>query len=174
LVFLDESGFLLQPLRRQTWAPTGQTPSQTPSFSHARITAIAALSRAPWAHRFGLYYELLDHNAKTPDFIRFPREIHQHLRRPMILVWDRLPAHRAAAKLLLESDAEWLRIEWLPAYAPELNPVEDVWSQCKYGNLANTVPDDVRSLHRDIDRVLEHFRHQPNRLHSFFRSAELE
>jgi hypothetical protein len=57
LVFLDESGFLLQPLRRRVWAPRGQMPVQYVWQRRDRITSLAALTRAPRAERFGLYYE---------------------------------------------------------------------------------------------------------------------
>jgi len=173
LVFLDESGYLLQPLRRRVWAPTGNTPLQHVWDRRDRITTIAAVTRAPWALRLGLYYELLDHNARTDDFIRFVREVHGHLRRPVILVWDRLPAHRSAARRLLEDGAAWLQVEWLPPYAPDLDPVEDVWNQSKYGDLANVIPEDIHDLHSSLDQVLNTYRHEPNRLHSFFDAAHL-
>ncbi|MGH7931006.1 MAG: IS630 family transposase [Candidatus Binatia bacterium] len=173
MVFLDESGFLLQPLRRRVWAPSGHTPLQRAWDRRDRITTIAAVTRAPWALRLGLYYELLDHNARTADFNRFVREVHGHLRRPVILVWDRLPAHRSAARQLLEDAHDWLQVEWLPPYAPELDPVEDVWNQSKYGALANFIPEDIHELHSALSEVLDTFRHEPNRLHSFFDAAHL-
>jgi transposase len=134
---------------------------------------LAAITRAPWANRLGLYYTLLDHNARAPDFVRFLREIHSQLRRPIILICDRLPAHRSAVKKLLSGGSSWLYIEWLPAYAPELDPVEDVWNQSKYGVFANVIPEDIDDLHLSLERVLETLRHEPNRLHSFFRAADL-
>jgi putative transposase len=173
LVFIDESGFLLQPLRRRVWAPRGSTPMQRAWDKRSRITTIAAITRAPWALRLGLYYELLDHNARTGDFVQFVREVHGNLRRPVILVWDRLPAHRSAARQLLADAASWLRVEWLPPYAPDLDPVEDVWNQSKYGSLANIIPDDLHDLHSALDDVLNAYRHEPNRLHSFFDAAHL-
>jgi hypothetical protein len=173
VVFVDESGFLLQPLRRRVWAPRGETPVQYAWNRHDRITAVAAVTRAPWACRLGLYYELLDHNARAPDLVRFLREVHSHLRRPLILVCDRLSAHRSAVRQLLDSGAKWLRVEWLPAYAPELDPVEDVWNQAKYGDLANVVPEDIHDLHRTLETLLETYRHEPERLHSFFHAARL-
>jgi transposase len=173
LVFIDESGFLLQPLRRRVWAPRGNTPLQRAWDRRDRITTIAAITRAPWALRLGLYYELLDHNARTADFIQFVREVHGNLRRPVILVWDRLPAHRSAARQLLANAGSWLQVEWLPPYAPDLDPVENVWNQSKYANLANVIPDDIHDLHSALDGVLNTFRHQPNRLHSFFDAAHL-
>ena len=173
MVFLDESGYLLQPLRRRVWAPVGHTPLQRAWDRRNRITTIAAVTRAPWALRLGLYYELLDHNARAADFIRFVREVHEHLRRAIILVWDRLPAHRSAARRLLESGATWLQVEWLPPYAPDLDPVENVWNQSKYSELANVIPEDIHDLHSNVAHVLETFRHEPNRLHSFFDAAHL-
>jgi putative transposase len=134
---------------------------------------MAAVARAPWASRLGLYYELLDHNARAADFVRFLREIHLHLRRPLIVVWDRLPAHRSAVRQLVEDGVQWLSVEWLPVCAPDLDPVEDVWNQSKYGDLANIIPNDIHELHKALDQLLETYRHQPNRLHSFFRAAHL-
>lgn len=149
------------------------TPVQHVWNRHDRITALAAVTRAPWASRLGLYYELLDHNARTADFIRFLREVHAHLRRPIILVCDRLPAHRSAVGRLIREGAGWLHVEWLTAYAPELDPVEDVWNQSKCGDLANVVPDAINELHIALNRLLGTYRHEPNRLHSFFQAARL-
>ncbi len=105
--------------------------------------------------------------------MRFVCEVHGHLRRTIILVWDRLPAHRSAARRLLQEGASWLQVEWLPPYAPDLDPVEDVWNQSKYGALANVIPEDIQALHSELDHVLDTFRHEPNRLHSFFDAAHL-
>lgn len=118
-----------------------------------------------------MYYELLDHNARTADFVRFLREVHAQLRRPLTLVCDRLPAHRSAVRRLQKDGAPWLHVEWLPGYAPELDPVEDVWNQSKYGALANVIPNDIDELHKTLDRLLGEYRHEPNRLHSFFQAA---
>jgi hypothetical protein len=164
---------MLQPLRRRVWAPKGQTPIQRVWDRHDRITALAAVTRAPWASRIGLYYELLDHNARAADFVQFLREVHAHLGRPLILVCDRLSAHRSAVRQLQISGATWLQVEWLPGYAPELDPVEDVWNQTKYGALANVVPEDIEELHDALETLLESYRHEPNRLHSFFHAAKL-
>jgi transposase len=173
LVFIDESGFLLQPLRRRVWAERGHTPVQHAWDRHDRITAMAALCKAPWASRIGLYYDLLDHNACTSDIVQFLRCVHDHLRRPLLLVCDRLSAHRSAVRHLLEGGCTWLRAEWLPGYAPELDPVESVWNQSKYGDLANWIPSDIVELHETLDQLLREYRHAPDRLHSFFAAAQL-
>lgn len=60
---------------------------------------------------------------------------------------DRCSVHRAAIKRLRARGASWLSVEWLPAYAPDLNHVEALWSYAKYTALANFVRDDVGHLH---------------------------
>jgi transposase len=134
---------------------------------------MAALCRAPWASRLGLYYDLLDHNTHTVDVVRFLHYVHDHLRRPLLLICDRLSAHRSAVRRLLEEGCTWLRTEWLPGYAPDLDPVESVWNQSKYGDLANRIPDDIVELHETLDHLLREYRHDPDRLHSFFEAAQL-
>ncbi len=45
------------------------------------------------------------------------------------------------------------RLERLPSYSPDLNPVEVGWSWLKYGKLSNFVPTDVSHLD---ELLLEH------------------
>jgi hypothetical protein len=124
----------------------GQTPVRYPWDRHDRLSVICALTVAPWAQRFSLYYDLLDHNCHAVDLMRFLRLVHSHLRRSMLLVWDRLNAHRSAAAQLRQAGCCWLQPRWLPSYAPELDPVEFVWTQSKYGDLANRIPEDLNDL----------------------------
>jgi hypothetical protein len=74
-VFLDESGFMLQPLRRRTWAPRGQTPIQNAWDRHDRLSVLGALSLAPWALRIGLYFGLYDHNITAADVVKFVKQL---------------------------------------------------------------------------------------------------
>ena len=105
--------------------------------------------------------------------MRYLYALHRQHPGPLIVVLDRLNVHRAAVKRLSARGANWLSVEWLPAYAPDLNPVEALWSHAKYSTLANFVPDDVDHLY---DAVIEavgdaHFR--PPLLQSFFHAAKL-
>lgn len=69
--------------------------------------------------------------------MKFIRLVRRHVGRKFILVLDRLNAHRKAVRLLLEKNPGWFEAEWLPAYAPELNPVEYLNSYLKLNPLAN-------------------------------------
>ena len=83
---------------------------------------------------------------------------------------DRLPAHRSAAKRLIGQEFE---IEWLPGYAPDLNPTEALWSHTKYSDLANFVPDDTLDLEVEAELSLETTEGDQRMLKSFFHAAKL-
>jgi transposase len=170
-VFLDESGFMLQPLRRRTWAPRGQTPRQYAWDRHDRFSVLGALSVAPWALRIGLYFQVFDHNVTAVDVVEFVKQLHRQLRRRLILVWDRWSVHRSAARQLAHHP--WVQVEYLPAYAPELNPVEAVWNHTKYGDLANFVPTDGSDLRQAIVTSLDRHRADPRLKYSCLRQAHL-
>ena len=65
-------------------------------------------------------------------------------------------------------------MEWLPSYAPDLNPVEMVWNHTKYADLANFIPEDAHDLHEAITTSLENTRTQGHLIRSFFKHADLE
>ena len=92
----------------------------------------------------------------------------------MIVILDRWSAHRKAIRLLHEANVDWLQVEWLPAYAPELNPVEMLWNHTKYGDLANYLPEDKMALHQSITTSIQNAGKNPDLLHSFIRYTHLE
>ena len=173
IVFLDESGFVLQPLNRRTWALTGQRPQQVASQRHDRLSVIGSLAVSPRRRRVRLYFRVHDHNVRTPDVMRYLNALHQQHGGPIIVVMDRLGAHRAAVKRLRQRGASWLTVEWLPAYAPDLNPVEALWSHAKYTALANFVPDDVDHLNDAVVEAVGDTHFKPPLLQSFFHAAKL-
>ena len=94
--------------------------------------------------------------------------------RGVILVLDRWPVHRWAERRLRRRFSRRIDIEWFPAYAPELNPVEQVWNHSKYSELANYIPDDVQALEKAVCKSIEHIRSQKTLLRSFFKKAGLK
>jgi transposase len=172
-VFLDESGFLLQPLNRRTWAPTGCRPQQYAWQRHDRLSVIGSLSLSPRRRRLGVFFRVQEENVCAPHVIRYLRELHRQHRRPLIVVMDRLNAHRSAVRKLRERGVRWLHVEWLPGYAPDLNPIEALWSQAKFTDLANFVPDDVDHLHDAVIEAVGDLQFRPHLLRSFFQSAKL-
>ena len=163
---------MLQPLVRRTWAPSGQTPVMYSWDRHDRLSVIAGLTLASRRRRIGLYFAVHERNVTAEEVEAFLRQVQRHLRRRLIVIMDRWSVHRKAAKAL-EGDTRF-RVEWLPPYAPDLNPVEAVWDHTKYGDLANYIPDDLADLRGELDGSLDQTRRQPELLRSFFHGAELE
>lgn len=164
---------MLQPARRRTWAPRGQTPVQKSWDRHDRLSVISAITIAPRQCRLGVYFRIQGHNIHADDVIAFVRQVHRHLRRNIILVLDRWSVHRAAVRRLEKVCCPWMQVEWLPAYAPELNPVEQIWSHTKYADLANYIPQDIEDLHSQVERSLTEKRYRPSLLRSFFKHGRL-
>ena len=147
-------------------------PVQYASQRHDRLSVIGSLSLSPQRRQSAWRSRSTTRNPHA-TVVAYLRRLHRELRRPLIVVMDRLNVHRAAVRELRQSGARWLHVEWLPAYAPELNPVEAIWSHAKYSSLANFVPDDVDHLR---DAVIESVGdlHWDNRLkRSFFQTAKL-
>jgi len=164
---------MLQPVRRRTWAPRGRTPLHYSWDRHDRLSVISAITVSPLRRRLGLYFQVHEHNIRFTQVIEFLRLLHRHLRRKFILVLDRYSVHRKAVRLLREEHPDWFECEWLPPYAPELNPVEQVWNHSKYSDLANFIPADVHDLHKQITNSICHQRSNPGLMCSFFKFAEL-
>ena len=62
-----------------------------------------------------------------------------------------------------------LTIEWLPAYAPELNPAEQVWNHTKYGDLANFIPDHIDDVADAVCMSITAQHHDNDLIRGFFK-----
>ena len=165
---------MLQPVVRRTWAPEGCTPVHYSWDRRDRLSAISGISLSPKRKRLGLYFDVQDHNIVTDDFETFVERVLHRLERGIILVIDRWQVHRSGARRLLMRFRRRLQIEWLPPYAPELNPAEQVWTRTKYVDLSNYIPDDVLELGRRVSDSIRHTRSQQKLLRSFFQHAKLK
>jgi transposase len=150
LAFVDESGFLLIPTVRRTWAPRGETPLLYHSYRRDRISTIAALTVSPRRRRLGVYVQFHSKNISGVEVIGFLRGLLSHLPGPIVLIWDGGPIHyRRLVQDYVRSRRTRLHIHRFPAYAPELNPAEQIWTNGKR-SLSNGTPQDIDQL---ADRV---------------------
>jgi transposase len=165
---------MLQPTVRRTWAPRGETPVLDCWDRHDRLSAISAITVSPQRQRLGLYFDIFDHNIVTDDFEMFVARLLGRLSRPITLVLDRWQVHRSGVRRLQQRFGRRICVEWLPAYAPELNPDEQVWNHTKYTDLANFIPDDVLHLGRSIAKSIRSTQTNQALLKSFFQHAKLK
>lgn len=167
-MFVDESGITQKPHRARTWAPRGQTPILQHHFNWDNLAAIAGITF------WNFYFRMYDGSIKAPQVIDFLTHLQRHVRGDLLVVWDGLPAHRSKLVkdyLVKQKGRVWL--ERLPAYAPELNPVEYIWGYWKKHELPNFCPKNYSQLSSQARRALRRMRKRKTLITAFWKQAEL-
>lgn len=139
ILFQDESGISERPSVRRTWAPMGETPVLIHAFNWKKMSISAVLGYRWDGKRCRLFFQMRGGSYDAESLILFLKDLKRHLRgRRAVLVWDGLPAHRSRRMSeYLQSQRHWLKVERLPGYAPDLNPVEALWGNVKGREVAN-------------------------------------
>jgi transposase len=172
VAFLDESGFLLLPSVRRTWAPRGETPRLVHRYQRDKISAISAVTVSPTHRRLGFYCHLHLENITHVEVAVFLRLLLRHLRGPIMLLWDGGSIHGGADVQQVLARHPRLQVHRFPAYAPELNPDELAWEFLK-DELANGCPLNVEALLDDLTHLTRRLRRSQRRLRGFVLGSDL-
>jgi transposase len=168
IVFIDESGLSERPHRCRTWAPRGQTPVLQYHFNWKTLSAIAGVTC------WNFYFRLFPGAIRSPQIIEFLTHLSRHIPGKLLIIWDGLPGHRSRAVWeFVQQQRGRLWLEYLPGYAPELNPVEYLWSHWKQHELPNFCPQDFGQLSVHARRALQRMRRRPALVCAFWEQAEL-
>lgn len=164
----------MAPLVRRSWSMRGQTPIlRQRGRSHQKVSAIAALCILPTRDRIALYFRLHpDANINAERAMDFLEHLQRQLRTPIVLIWDSFKAHKGQLinECVLPHSAH---LEYLPPYAPELNPVEYLWGNLKTNPLANDPAFDLHSLAYRTRRAAYSAQHRQDLLRAFLRHTGL-
>jgi len=144
-----------------------------------RLSMVGLIATRPGS-RTRLCYRVKAHRGRKgerrslseADYIALLDTVHQQLRAPIILVWDRLNTHRSAVMRRMIAARPWLRVFSLPAYAPDLNPVEAVWSHVKR-SLANPTSGSLTRLETLVRNRLKSLQYRPRILDGFIAGTGL-
>ncbi|WP_088256054.1 IS630 family transposase [Fimbriiglobus ruber] len=173
IAFLDESGFMLQPLVRRTLAPRGKRVVMRCSAKHDRVSAISCVTLSPKAMHVGLYSALYrNRNVHGEEVVEFLTHLTHKVPGEWTVVWDGNNIHSKSkvVKTWLAQHSKVV-VEDFPSYDPQNNPDEWVWSGAKYGTLCNLCPADLEELFKSVLQALEELKHQPSLLASFVLDA---
>jgi transposase len=176
LAFADETGFMINPTVRRTFAPRGKPLVVRVADPHARISVIGAITVDPRRERVGLVYNMLGDNAnfRGPGIAYFVRELHKAIGGgPLTILWDRITIHSCAEVERCLNKAPGVVVEAFPPYAPRLNPADGIWGYVKYGRLPNYTPPDLDVLRTTVTAELDRLRQQEELLRSFIRHTKL-
>jgi transposase len=175
LIFIDETGFLMHPLLRRTWAPVGRTPLVCQrTRMYRKVSCIGGLSISPRRRRLQWYLKFhTDTSIRQPQVIAFLHHLLRQIRGVVVVVWDRLLAHRGGEVRRWAQRHPRLTLEYLPPYAPELNPNEYGWGYLKNNELANYGPAELKELEHRVRRACRSASRRCDLLKAFVRATGL-
>jgi hypothetical protein len=159
IVFFDESAVSLIPPVRRTWSPRGHTPVLRHRFGWKKASMAAALGYLADGTAARLCFHLQQPSYDTDTLIGVLEQLAGfYAGHRVVLIWDGLSSHWSTKmRAWLDSQRDWLTTERLPAYAPELNPVEGLWANLKDVELANrpttTLAEVADATEQGIQRV---------------------
>jgi transposase len=163
---------LLIATRRRTWGPQGQPPVVLYNYKHDRISALAVLTVSPARHRVSIYVSAQEENFKAIHVGPILRSLLRHVPGPIILLWDQGQIHKGPLIRQVLLDNPRLQTDFFPKYAPELNPVEQIWHDFK-SNTANSLPQDTQDIRVSIHANTYRVRRSQDRLRAFILASEL-
>ena len=168
IVFVDESGLSTRPTRVRTWALRGQTPLLQETFNWKSLSIIGGLVLL----RF--YFQIYAGSIKGPQVIEFLKQLQRHIPGKLLILWDGAPIHRSAlVRDYLADTRGRVAVERLPAYAPELNPVEYMWGHLKTHEIANLVATQAWELSFEATAALRRMRRRSSIITACYTQAEL-
>ncbi|MFC5413198.1 IS630 family transposase [Larkinella bovis] len=169
MLYVDESACYLLPLLAHTWAPCGQTPILLEQAGRAHLSLIAAV-----APNGRIYVAGQDQPFTSEDIVWFLNKLcSRYRKRNLLVIWDGAAIHRSeAVKVFLKEKRGRIHLERLPAYSPELNPVELVWSHLKR-SLKNQVFSNLEELTTAVLSQIKHLAETPELVQAFFHKKEI-
>ena len=133
---------------RRSWSRRGHTPILRHRIAWKRASMAAALGYQLDATKARLCFHLQPDSYDTDSLIGVLEQLEGfYAGHKVVLLWDGLSAHWShKMRTHLAQQQDWLTVERLPAYAPELNPVEGLWANLKGIELANFAGDTVAEV----------------------------
>ena len=110
---------------------------------------------------------------KKEHFVEYLKDIKRMMqKKKLLLIWDGLPGHKASIVAdYIKQEKAWLRVERYPGYAPELSPVEYLWSPIKTKDLAHIPPQGLGDLKRKVRRAFRRIKKDRRLLAGCLRKA---
>ncbi len=128
-----------------------------------RLNLIGAMCLSPGGHRLKLHVRSVWHALTGEDVLAFLKYLLPRVRGPILLLWDRHPIHKRAQVKAFLREHPRIEAHWFPVCAPELNPVEFVWTQTSEAT-ASTAPRHAAELGCNVRRGVHRTRRSQKRL----------
>lgn len=175
IVFVDETGFMMYPTIRKSFAPPGDTPVNKVTDPHGRISTIGAIAINPSDKSLGWHYCTLDDNTnyRGTGVVDFLKRLSSSIPGPVTIIWDQIIIHSCGVVEEYLATNPSIKREPFPPYAPELNPVDRAWFYIKYDRIPNLAPPSIGQLRKVVGKELKRLQKRPQLLLSFIRQSAL-
>ena len=138
------------------------------TFSWKQLSVIAGTT----VLRF--YFRLFNGSIKAPQVVEFLKALAATIGHKILIIWDRLQAHRSKlVRQYVEEQRGAIALEFLPPYAPELNPVEHIWGYLKSHAMPNYCARDLGALRVHAGSCLRSMQRRSTLVRAFWQQAEL-
>jgi putative transposase len=137
------------------------------------MSAIGALAYHSSGECARVFFRFVRGNVGQDQIVAFIRHLRRHVRGEIALIWDGLSSHWTSKVRRALRRSRRITAVRLPAYAPELNPVEAMWAWLKQGRLANVPEEELESLANRVRRGVRSGRRRPLLLCAFLAKAGL-
>jgi len=173
---IDESGLLMAPLVKRTWALRGHRPELLQKGKHREKVSLAvALWLSPRRDRLGLMYRtLVNDYFNNHQIARFLELLMREIPNRLVVLWDRGNMHKGdPIRAQVERYRPRLSLESLPPWAPMLDPAEPLFSWLKYGRLSNFAPREANELNKTVLRELHSISEDQESLRNLWHASDL-
>jgi transposase len=127
-----------------------------------------------WPGPLAVYFQIHTGSIKSLQVVEFLRHLKRHLPGKMLVIWDGAPIHRSLlVKNYVAATKGRIVVERLPAYAPELNPVEYMWGHLKTHEIANLIATKAWELSLEATAALRRMRRRRLVIAACYTQAEL-
>jgi transposase len=169
IFFIDEAGVRSDAALQRTWGAKGETPIVATSGQRQKVNAISAVNASG-----AFWYDVYTGRFNAELFITKLEAFMRHRRRPVFLVLDGHPAHRAKiVAAYVQSLKGRLELHFLPGYAPDLNPDEFVWNHLRQNGVTKTPLKQNEQLKERVEKDLAQIKSSPDLVRSFFNAESV-
>lgn len=164
IAFEDEAGVDMSEHAGRTWGLVGQPPTVVVSGQRGGFNVLSLVTK-----NGNLEYEITDERVDSDKYIDFLVDVLDGRDRPLILVLDHARFHNSkAVRAFVRENRRLIRVYFLPKYAPELNPTEQVWQEIKANQLRRRPAYSKSDLRKKLQDALNSLRENTDRIVSFF------